>query len=182
MCHPCHLTLCEGNTFVWQLCEGAAGCARPMSSCEAFGCNPNYPSDRYEVPEAAQRNMSEAEADLMSGVPRRSRPLGASSLAEPGRYQAILESQSRPAHTQGRPEHNPWDDTPPESTWGSEPDEWSSPLRPLNEDELWPGSALRGDVPRFSQLSEEERAAAEEWERRTARGRAQTAEAEGQRQ
>ena len=33
----------------WQFCQGPEGCARPMSACEAFGCNPMFPSARFPV-------------------------------------------------------------------------------------------------------------------------------------
>ena len=53
----------------WQFCEGPAGCDQPLSACDAFGCNYEYPSARYP---GASEGVDAEYVDLTTGVPARS--------------------------------------------------------------------------------------------------------------
>ena len=59
----------EHHVLSWQFCEGPGGCARPMGYCEAFGCNPEYPSPSFGASGSGGRY-----ADLERGVPHLSHP------------------------------------------------------------------------------------------------------------
>ena len=54
-----------------QFCEGASGCEEPLSACEAFGCNSDYPSARYT---ATTVGVDPKLVDLTTGVPSTPRP------------------------------------------------------------------------------------------------------------
>ena len=53
----------------WQFCEGQGGCLKPMGYCEAFGCNPEYPSPHFGSSGSTSRY-----AGLEQGVPHLSHP------------------------------------------------------------------------------------------------------------
>ena len=55
-----------------QFCEGAAGCEAPLTACEAFGCNSEYPSARYTAGPTA--GVDPKLFDLTTGVPSTPRP------------------------------------------------------------------------------------------------------------
>ena len=98
----------------WQFCEGPTGCPSPMSACEAFGCNPLFPSARYEN---SVRDSAEAYRDLATGVPAPQRP---STLLDAATLATTPRRDTTPAQAQ-------WQagpDEPPESVWGDEPDGW----------------------------------------------------------
>ena len=69
------------NQYVlaWQFCEGAAGCSEPLSACDAFGCNPEFPSARYDN---SAEGGDPAYAELATGVPARTNaPRGAGTTS-----------------------------------------------------------------------------------------------------
>jgi hypothetical protein len=97
------LTAATGRRFqthavlALQFCEGPQGCVRPMTYCQAFGCNPEYPSPRYEArtPED-DGNVSRADAELLVGVPPgRLPPLWLSQSAAGGLSGAEVQSEGQ---------------------------------------------------------------------------------------
>ena len=59
----------EHHVLGWQFCEGAGGCDAPMGFCEAFGCNPLFPS-----PDFGESGSAGPYADLERGVPHVTHP------------------------------------------------------------------------------------------------------------
>ena len=121
----------------WQLCEGPTGCARPMTSCEAFGCNPRFPSARYE-PSATEASAAPPYAELARGVAARPRRLRGTNLDNLDAVDEGSNGYQDPGSA--------FPDAPAETSWGDEPPAWRTPLRPLDTNDLWGAS---GDY-RFS--------------------------------
>ena len=121
----------------WQLCEGPTGCARPMTSCEAFGCNPRFPSARYE-PSATEASAAPPYAELARGVAARPRRLRGTNLDNLDAVEEGSNGYQDPGSA--------FPDAPAETSWGDEPPAWRTPLRPLDTNDLWGAS---GDY-RFS--------------------------------
>ena len=126
----------------WQFCEGPSGCAAPMTACQAFGCNPLFPSARYTVP----TNVNAAYADLQAGVqtPNRMRSVLNGSRADADDDDDSVSPAAPPTTPSGGAFYSgdgttevrfePSDDEPPESTWGNEPAGWRLQLtRPQRE-------------------------------------------------
>ena len=123
----------------WQFCEGPSGCAQPMTACEAVGCNPLFPSARYDVPSSTRRD--ERYADLQSGVPPDTRVRsvidatridfgedGGSSGAAAG-TPATSTGGARYEGDGNEVRWQPSEDEPQESTWGAEPEGWRVQLQ-----------------------------------------------------
>jgi len=69
--------------LAWQFCEGAAGCEQPLSACDAFGCNSEYPSARYQ---ATAAGVEPGYVDLTTGV---------HTMPRPGPYESASSAQGR---------------------------------------------------------------------------------------
>jgi len=124
------LTAATGRRFQnhyvlgWQFCEGAQGCEVPMTSCEAYGCNPTYPSARYGGGVGDTDGVSSAHADLAQGVPPRPRVNGMGQRT--GGASAASDV-----------------DELPDAEWGAEPAEWKTVVEPMDDIDIWGGTGSR---------------------------------------
>lgn len=133
----------------WQFCEGRTGCRQPMTSCEAFGCNPLFPSARYNNPES--ETLGHAYAELSSGVrtpPKRADILDATHPNGGGGGGSDSGYSSAYDGGRGGVYVGVGDGEPSDVEWGAEPDGWQEQLvRPRQE-------AVLADFPDPSFIAE----------------------------